>query len=85
VQRSLMALALSGPAQAGDTLKSAEGASAGILTSVAQRPIDGTFIGLALVRHEHATPGATLRVADRDITATLSTPAYALATEPVES
>ena len=84
VQRSLMSLVLSGPAQPGDALKSAEGASAGVVTSVAQRPIDGVYVGLALVRHEHATPGATLLVADREAMATLSHPAYALATEPIE-
>lgn len=85
VQRRLMAVAFTGPTQAGDALKSADGAAAGVVTSIAQLPDGGTFIGLALVRHEHATPGVTLLVADRDATATLSEPAFALTTEPLEA
>ena len=85
VQRRLMAVTFSGPAQIGDALKLADGVAAGVVTSVAQVPGGGRFIGLALVRHEHATTGVTLLVADRDATAVLSEPAFALATEPVEA
>jgi folate-binding protein YgfZ len=85
VQRRLMAVTFSGNAQIGDALKSTDGVAAGVVTSVAQVPGGGTLIGLALVRQEHAAPDATLLVADRDTTATLSEPAFALATEPVEA
>ena len=85
VQRRLMAVTFSDPAKIGDALKSAGGISAGIVTSAVQVPGGGTFIGLALVRQEHAAPGVTLLVADRDTTAILSEPAFALATEPVEA
>ncbi len=57
----------------------------GKLTSVARVPAGGAYVALALVRSEHAVDGAALAVVPGDVTATLSTPAYALATEPAEA
>ncbi len=83
VQRRLMAVALSAPAQAGADLL-AGGARAGTLTSVADVP-GGGRVGLALVAHKRAVAGSAFEVAGAaGVTATLSEPAYALATEPVD-
>jgi folate-binding protein YgfZ len=84
VQRRLMAVTFSGSVDTGNSLKTADGVAAGAVTSVAQIPGDGTFIGLALVRQEHAMPGVTLLVAGHDSTATLAEPAFATTTEPTE-
>jgi folate-binding protein YgfZ len=83
VQRRLMSLALSGGATPGAKLTS-EGASAGVVTSVAATP-EG-FAALALVSSKHAEAGGTLDVAADDgatgVTALLVEPAFAIATEP---
>ena len=79
VQRRLMVVTLDGPADAGAKLQ-ADGASAGVLTSVVA--VGDTSIGLALVGSRHATAGATLDVAPTDgpqVHATLSEPRYPLA------
>ncbi|MCH8974109.1 MAG: hypothetical protein IH869_03435 [Chloroflexi bacterium] len=83
VQRRLMSVALSGPAGAGADL-SADGARAGTLTSVADIPGVGR-VGLALIAQKRAAVGSAFDVSGSSgVTATISEPAYALATEPVE-
>ena len=64
--RHLRGLRLSGPASTGDALRLGE-KEVGRLASVAVSPVHGP-IALALVRRE-AAPGATLSVAERDVTA----------------
>ena len=82
VQRRLMAVALSGPAEAGADLL-ADGARAGTLTSVADVP-GGGRVGLAMVAQKRAAAGSVLDVRGAPgVTATISEPAYAQATEPV--
>ncbi len=86
VQRRLMSVALSGPvkarpAEAGADLL-AGGVRAGTLTSVADVPGRG-WVGLALVAEKRAAAGSTFDV--RGVAATVSEPAYALATEPVDA
>ena len=88
VQRRLMSVALTGPPEAGpaeagsDLL--ADGARAGTLTSVADVPGVG-HVGLALIARKRAAAGSAFDVDGAPgVTATISEPAYALATEPVE-
>ena len=81
VQRSLMALSLSGPAAVGDLLVAAD-KRVGALTSVAQVPA-GPVVGLALVDAAYAVPDRELAVGSGGVTASLADPAYAVATEPV--
>ena len=64
--RHLRGLRLSGPASTGDVLRLGE-KEVGRLASVALSPVHGP-IALALVRRE-AAPGATLSVAEGDVTA----------------
>ena len=83
VQRRLMSIALSGPAEAGVDLL-ADGARSGTLTSVADVPGRG-WSGLALVAEKRGGVGSVFDVSGAPgVTATLSEPAYALATEPVD-
>ena len=82
VQRLLMSFTSDAPAMPGDTFETEDGSPAGVVTS-ACRVADGA-LGLALVAANHALAGSSLRLAN-DGTATLSEPAYALATEPVEA
>ena len=83
VQRRLMSVALSGPADAGAELL-ADGARAGTLTSVADVPGRG-WVGLALVAEKRAAVGSPFDVRGAPgVTATVSEPAYAMATEPVD-
>ena len=82
VQRRLMSVALSGPAEAGADLL-AGGKRAGTLTSVADVPGLG-LVGLALVAQKHVAAGAAFDVSGAGVTATVSEPAYALATEPAD-
>jgi folate-binding protein YgfZ len=84
VQRRLMAASLSGPAGPGDILL-ADGHKAGVLSSVARVPQNGAYVALALVNITQSVAGYSLTVAGSDITATLSEPAYALATEPAQT
>ena len=85
VQRKLMAVSLSGSAEAGSKL-TASGGSAGELTSVAGTSAGA--IGLALIPAKLALPGAVLDVASDtgiSVQATLAEPAFALATEPPDA
>ncbi len=83
VQRRLMSVALSGPVEAGADLL-ADGARAGTLTSVADVPGRG-WVGLALVAEKRAAVGSAFDVRGAPgVTATVSEPAYAMATEPVD-
>ena len=79
VQRRLMAVSLTGPAEQGDPLL-ADGQRAGTLTSVVQVPGADATVGLALVDARHARPGVILALPN-GAAATLADPAYALATE----
>lgn len=82
VQRRLMSVALSGPVEADADLR-ADGARAGTLTSVADVPGRGR-VGLALIAQKRAAVGSAFDVSGASgVTATISEPAYALATEPV--
>ena len=81
VQRLLMSFTSDAPAVPGDALQTEDGSQAGVVTSACT--VDNETMGLALVAAKHATAGASLRTAGGGV-ATLSEPAYALATEPVE-
>ena len=88
VQRRLMSVAFHGSPEAGlaeagaDLL--ADGARAGMLTSVADVPGEGR-VGLALIAQKRAAAGGAFDVSGSSgVTATISEPAYALATEPVD-
>ncbi len=83
VQRRLMSFTSDAPAAPGDALQSADGSPAGVVTSVCGAD-GGGVLGLALVASKHAVAGASLHIAGGG-EATLSEPAYALATEPVEA
>ena len=83
VQRLLMSFTSDTPAVPGDALEADDSSPAGAVTSAFDAG-DGRTIGLALVAAKHAVSGATLRLAGGGA-ATLSEPAYALATEPVEA
>ncbi len=80
VQRRLMAVALSGPAERGDVLVDGD-KTTGVLTSVAAVPTDGSYVALALVSVVQAVAGRALAVGGSAVTATLTDPTYALATE----
>ncbi|MXY60152.1 MAG: hypothetical protein F4Y96_06805 [Chloroflexi bacterium] len=82
VQRLLMSFTSDTPAVPGNALETEDGSPAGTVTS-AFNAGDGRALGLALVAAKHATAGSSLRLADGG-SITLSEPAYALATEPVE-
>ncbi len=83
VQRRLMSVALSGPAEAGSDLL-ADGARAGTLTSATDVPGVGR-VGLALIAQKRASVGSAFDVSGSSgVTATISEPPYALATEPVD-
>lgn len=82
VQRLLMSFTSDAPAAPGDALESEDGSPAGAATSVCD--VGGVTLGLALVAAKHAIAGSSLRIAGGGA-ATLSEPAYALATEPVEA
>ena len=81
VQRLLMSFTSDAPAVPGDALESEDGSPAGVVTSVCNAG-GGRTLGLVLVASKHA--GASLRIAGGNAV-TLSEPAYALATEPVEA
>lgn len=81
VQRRLMSVALSGPAEAGAQLMSGD-AKAGTLTSVVRGPAG--YVALALVAAKQATAGSVLSIDDSDTSATLHDPSYALSTEPAD-
>ncbi|MXW29983.1 MAG: hypothetical protein F4Z88_04335 [Chloroflexi bacterium] len=83
VQRLLMSFTSDTPAVPGNALETEDGSPAGAVTSAVDTG-DGRTLGLALVAAKHATAGSSLRLADGG-TVTLSEPAYALATEPVEA
>ena len=88
VQRRLMSVALSGPVKAGPaeagTDLLADGTRAGTLTSAADVPGRG-WVGLALVAEKRAAVGSAFDVRGAaGVAATVSEPAYALATEPVD-
>ena len=80
VQRLLMSFTSDAPAVPGDALETEDGSQAGVVTSACT--VDNEAMGLALVAAKHAFAGSSLRLTN-DGTATLSEPAYALATEPV--
>ena len=89
VQRRLMSVALSGPAEDGPVAVGsdllADGARAGTLTSLADIPGVGR-VGLALIARKRAAVGSAFDVSGAPgVTATISEPAYALATEPVDA
>ena len=89
VQRRLMSVALSGLADAGPVAVPADlqvdGARAGTLTSVADIP-GGGRVGLALIAQKRAAVGSAFDVDGAPgVTATISEPAYASATEPVDA
>ena len=83
VQRLLMSFTSEARAAPGDALADDGGAPAGIVTSVCDAG-DGGTLGLALIAAKHAAAGASLLLAEGG-SVTLSEPAYALATEPVEA
>ena len=80
VQRQLMSARLTSPASPGDVLW-AEGQKAGVLTSVATLPTAGGHAALAFVDMKYAVPGRALDLPS-GATATITDPAYAVATEP---
>lgn len=80
VQRLLMSFTSDAPTVPGDALEAEDGTPAGVVTSACNEG-SGT-LGLALVAAKHA--GASLHIAGGGAV-TLSDPAYALATEPVEA
>lgn len=81
VQRLLMSFTCDASAVPGDALESEDGSPAGVVTSSCATA-DGRTFGLALVAAKHAS--ASLHIASGGAV-TLSDPAYALATEPVEA
>ena len=84
VQRKLMSVTLTGPAEPGADLL-ADGSRAGMLTSVAVVPGRG-HVALAMVRMKHASAGREFEVGGAaGVRAVIDEPAYALATEPVEA
>ena len=83
VQKLLMSFTCDAPAVPGDALEAEDGSPAGTVTSAFDAG-DGRTVGLALVAGKHAVAGASLRLAGGGA-ATLSEPAYAMATEPVEA
>ena len=82
VQRLLMSFTSDAPAVPGDALETEEGSPAGTVTSVCDT--GGRTLGLALVAAKHLSTGSPLRLSGGG-TVTLSEPAYAVATEPVEA
>ncbi len=82
VQRLLMSFASDAPAAPGDALETEDGSQAGVVTSACT--VDNGTLGLALVAAKHAVADSSLRLANNG-TATLSEPAYALATQPMEA
>lgn len=82
VQKVLMSFTSDAPAVPGDALETEDGSAAGAVTSACGTG-DGRTLGLALVAAKHAA-GSSLRLAN-GAAVTLSEPAYALATEPVEA
>ena len=82
VQRLLMSFTSDAPAVPADTLETEDGSAAGVVTSACT--VGGSTLGLTLVAAKHALVGSSLCLANGG-TATLSEPAYALATEPVEA
>ncbi len=82
VQKLLMSFTSGAPAAPGDALEAEDGSPAGAVTSAFDAG-SGRTVGLALVAGKHAVAGASLRLAGG--AATLSEPAYAVATEPVEA
>ena len=82
VQRLLMSFTSDAPAAPGDTLEAEDGSPAGAVTSACV--VDDRTLGLALVAAKHAVAGSLLCLAGGGAV-TLSEPAYALATEPVEA
>ncbi|MDE2836097.1 MAG: hypothetical protein OXL97_01110 [Chloroflexota bacterium] len=83
VQRLLMSFTSDAPAVAGDALEAEDGSPAGAVTSAFDTG-DGRTRGLALVAAKHLSADSSLRLAGGG-SLTLSEPAYALATEPVEA
>lgn len=81
IQRRLMAVTLDAPVALGTKLTSDDGKNAGQITSLTETT-DGVR-AIALVTTKLAVAGATF--AAGEATATLSEPAYALATEPVDA
>ena len=82
VQRLLMSFTSDAPTVPSDALETEDGSPAGVVTSACS--MDDSTAGLALVAAKHAIAGSSLRIAGGG-TVTLSEPAYALATEPMEA
>lgn len=83
IQRRLMAVDLDAPVAPGTKLVAEDGKNAGQITSVIETP--GGIKGLALVATKLAIDGAILATDSPGATATLHEPAYALATEPIDT
>ena len=81
VQRLLMSFTSDAPVAPGDALQTEDGSQAGVVTSACE--MGGSTLGLALVAAKHLIAGTSLRIAGGGAV-TLSEPAHALATEPVE-
>ena len=79
VQRQLMAMVLSGPANPGDQITSDE-RPVGVLTSVTPG-LSGGYVGLGLVEVGKAVSGSKLKLENEEVVTTLFDPHFAMLTE----